>query len=1235
MFSWRSYLPLIRTIALTLLALAISGPFLTNRGLGTGEAMNYSLAVADGVTQMRAGGLPVMVGQSEFAYNGRIHPLRTGPGLIYGAGLLDAVTGRQLGFWTLQNLVLALSLAATVPLLYLALRRIVRASPGLALALTATFALSPGLLSVAYTADMFMTVTAAPFVVLVIGANVRSLLDPAAFKPWGLAVGLGGAWLAHPPTAGWLTLITAVLQPAVLVISPCRRSTLRSLALSGLITAALVAFLFVSARVASPSVSSPSVRHFWEPDRSTVAGILGVVQENFPAALLPVSDSAFSVGNFQLGYLLWALLGVSLFRLTAGRREMRAGHATGTAAAIALLVIAGFMLVLVLPVPWLTVHLWQWMPSPLGTITGIWPMQRLYLISSVLIVFGAGLIWSRRPLVGAAWRRGAALFLMAGLAWSTWQASKFVIARGYAFRKTAAESQRQHRADNIDLTITSYAFIGVPSTYYHGVMDPRFETRLLAGGRQKIPGNWEAAKAGAGTIIAHGVLKVERIIDARHLVLTPAIILQPGKHYLLTLEGNAPLETGLELQGPAYLRRYILSNIVGPQGFGLLPGNHPDLPLYTSGDRPLPLELRVDFAADQPAWAVDAEFLRFVLREVDLEKLPLRLRSLLPLRYDVDSPAEGCCLETVRRFLPGYAATVNGKPERVFRSPDGNAMVPVPAGRSVVELRYPGPTAVRITFWISVTAWVLCLLRLAGAAAGIGVNRRGNRAGDQPAAPQPSGRFWKAKWLPGVLLALGLGAIIAASWRHRATRPEAAGPLQIRLYLPGNLAGRPQPILTTGKHGAGTVIFVTPQDESHIRVGAEIWGRAFKSESLPVNYFLEHEFVISSSALYPEGHAAVRALSPPFRNQLSGTLRVELDGKAVLVVPQSAFSSTASEITVGQMLIGADTAETEFGGEIQSATRLPVPQQLTLWHGQKIRMQLRLPDASPGISEPLLSCGSPESAGLCYLVARSDRLFCLGFLAPDGTRAESPPLSFAPGGLQELEIELGYAPDRPASISASMRYQGRLVLGPVHLRPPAKPLVVITGFNLATQPGVVSHFTGSVLRAAVIPGAAPAPAEAKLGALRLTVSFPEGQKGRQEPLLVTGQAGAGDLVYVIYVDEQHIRLGFDHWGVGAALSDPFPINYDSTHELEISLGSLYPDEQDPRWQEVSAEIRRRCKSVMRVSLDDQPAFEAHFTAYPAAPGAIIPGRNRIGGSSCGPEFTGIIHSVQHVGLLGN
>src|SRR5579863_2655425 len=99
-------------------------PFATARMYGAGDALWYVDVLADYVTQMRAGIFPVFSGQTEYAFNGAVLPLRVAPLYQHLAGFLDLLTGRSLGFIALQHLVVIACGAAAILACYLVLCRI-------------------------------------------------------------------------------------------------------------------------------------------------------------------------------------------------------------------------------------------------------------------------------------------------------------------------------------------------------------------------------------------------------------------------------------------------------------------------------------------------------------------------------------------------------------------------------------------------------------------------------------------------------------------------------------------------------------------------------------------------------------------------------------------------------------------------------------------------------------------------------------------------------------------------------------------------------------------------------------------------------------------------------------------------------------------------------------------------------------------------------------------------------
>jgi len=79
-----------------------------------------------------------------------------------------------------------------------------------------------------------------------------------------------------------------------------------------------------------------------------------------------------------------------------------------------------------------------------------------------------------------------------------------------------------------------------------------------------------------------------------------------------------------------------------------------------------------------------------------------------PYRARVTSPASAF-LETPRLFLDGYQARVDGRKVAVQRSPNAQVMIPVPAGRSLVELSYRGPGSLRAAYFFSLSCWIALL----------------------------------------------------------------------------------------------------------------------------------------------------------------------------------------------------------------------------------------------------------------------------------------------------------------------------------------------------------------------------------------------------------------------------------------------------------------------------------------------------------------------------------------------
>jgi hypothetical protein len=150
------------------------------------------------------------------------------------------------------------------------------------------------------------------------------------------------------------------------------------------------------------------------------------------------------------------------------------------------------------------------------------------------------------------------------------------------------------------------------------------------------------------------------------------------------------------------------------------------------------------------------------------------------------------------------------------------------------------------------------------------------------------------------------------------------------------------------------------------------------------------------------------------------------------------------------------------------------------------------------------------------------------------------------------------------------------------------------------------------------------------GDLQLHLRFPPNRQGQPEPLVSTGLEGAGDFLYVIYEDSTHVRFGFDHWFNGGPITPPIPIDYGAVHDLKISLGSLFPPEDDVAFLGVPKATVTGLKHTLAVQLDGKTVLKAAAEFYESQPFEVTVGLNTINGSTSDPAFTGKILSVERV-----
>jgi hypothetical protein len=459
------------------------------------------------------------------------------------------------------------------------------------------------------------------------------------------------------------------------------------------------------------------------------------------------------------------------------------------------------------------------------------------------------------------------------------------------------------------------------------------------------------------------------------------------------------------------------------------------------------------------------------------------------------------------------------------------------------------------------------------------------------------------------------------------------GPVAMDVEFPAAAAGRREPLVVSGR--GRDEIYVRYGPAGRVQFGFDHSGAGgVLSEPVAVAPGRRYRLVVDLGGLYPPPeHPAFRGWTDLENEVLHRRVRVTLDGRTVLQAASGFYASDPFSVQIGGTP-GPPAAR--FSGRILEARRLglPSPASVVAGYGSgPVRLTVRFPAFRGVTAQPLVCTGRPGAGDLVYVLYLAPGLARFGHDSWNGAAVETAPVYFDPGEDHVIDVDMGSLyPEarglRHYSHRFQLRFDGRTLISVPRPFNPSRAAEVVFGYNAIGASTADVLFNGPRLEVQRLP--AFPEGEPAHGARFLSLALPRHPASRQEPLLVTGRTGAGDLLYVGYLDATHIRFGYDHWGVGGPVSDPIPIPPGPDLELEISLGSLYPA-GDPAWAALDPATLKRLRSTVQVRLNGRVVFQQPAAAFPAADDEIYVGRNPIGGSTCGPRFSGRILQDVRIG----
>jgi hypothetical protein len=867
------------------LAALVVYPYVRSAKIGAGDSYHYSLTLADFISQFRAGVFPIFIGQSEFAFNGGIHTIRTAPYFVHLGAALDALTLHTLPVYAVANLAVIFSVFAGVLGTYTAMLLYAPTRTATAAALAALFILSPAILAPLYEGDMIATFMTVPMIPWWVFGLAMAAEEPATWRPWLVqGAALAAMWWAHPPLAIWATGLTFGGWATILVFQRSRWPSIERMTAAAILCALLSIYVFVS-------VLSLRLPPGPDPKAAEAITVLGNITRNWKATLIPLSADGNLLGDIQLGYSLTA--GALVGLLAIGHRK----------SALVLFVCVAILLVLVFPIPNVTRGIWSLVPHSVFDITNAWPTQRLFPLLAGLSAFAA---LSAAPLADSLKTRGAAVLAMAFIFGISWSLSEVrpVIERGRANSTDEDASAQLFRPENVSLTRVSYMFFGFyPGYFSHSPMDPKLETRLIDPRTMAVIADGSTMSSGRAP---PGTYDVELFLNPNGN-LHPEIPIKPSQAVVLRFDFLGRNPSGvLQLTGRELYREYRLPTSGAEKSFGSGPGNSRVIAIRNATGT---LDLvRMNFI---PASGVDAAdgaprpFARISVEPVAETGHVIELRSLLPLRATVraDRPA---VLETPRIDVPGYRARVNGKQVSIVRTAEGLVGVPVSPGANDVIVDYPGSIPLQWSYGVSVCAW----LSLAFCGLGVPIVDRSGEWRRRMLAHDSAIRR-AGTWLPMMTLALIFLSVVAL-WTWTSLVPHRSGAVRMLVKLPIGEIHRSEPLITTGRTFAGDVIYINYLGNDQVSVGHDSWGRAVAvSNPIAVDFLVPQLVEVSMPSL--QGR---RTPSPDKGQSGPSVVSVKWNGSEILLDKRGSYPPGPEETEIGRNLIGASTCSPKFTGDI-------------------------------------------------------------------------------------------------------------------------------------------------------------------------------------------------------------------------------------------------------------------------------------------------------------------------------
>lgn len=696
----------LRVFLLMALTVYVYRPFFSSSNLGAADAQYYQYMLHDAIIQIKNGIFPTYLGQSLFSPDGAL-TIRAPYYPLLGQ-LLNTLSYGVLNSLLVQHLTIFASALSAVLVVYILIRNVAPLLRWQAMLLAFAYISSPGVMSLIFYMDMYLSFMTLPFVPVVFYgvARIYQKNDFLAYVLTGAALSL--VWMSHPPIALWVSFFSFLFCLALIIIT--RRNLVRFTCLV-LLFALLCLWQFLS--VFSFGMNPHST--LWSYNIAQADQVITMLLQSIPDVFLPLGHGKNGLYFLQLGYLLWFVIILAV---------ISALRFSGMLLIRLFLALIAIILLFLYPLPGIGRILWSSVPPFVHEITYIWPNQRLYVILAALGCLVGAL--ALQKIYGSTSHkvRGWLTIIFAGLfVWNIYQVS-FFIKHGNIVRN-ANESISNPKdswgnSDKID-----FFEWGLSGEYLKGLsvgsQAVQFKSRLLDSQKNPISAYdneqvvlnrcLESSRTKNEATLSMSVSLPSEVILKEPLSIAK-LNLRPNIRYLLcvdmsTFHGDTLFQL-LDMQ-----RRDKASLEVPRSAIDPIVKRQIGIPFYfTDRENKEMTSEMFDFrvwSREQPLF----KLYNIGVTSYDIDSLPIVIESYTPYRVKVITEPGHKYIEIVKLFKPGYIARVNGEETTIIESERKTIIIPLKkSGLNKIELSYIGTLWMRVSFYISTISWCLVVVFL-------------------------------------------------------------------------------------------------------------------------------------------------------------------------------------------------------------------------------------------------------------------------------------------------------------------------------------------------------------------------------------------------------------------------------------------------------------------------------------------------------------------------------------------